>query len=79
MLPPVGLNPEQIDKILLRQRGSRKKLLNDALTANLDINGAFYRVCASGAYRVGQTDVIYDNVWNTDYPRRFLVLARLYS
>ena len=59
--------------------GLEKKLLNEALTANLDFNDVFYRVRASGACRVGQTDVIYDNVWNTDYPRRFLVLARLYS
>ena len=49
--------------------GIEKKLLEGALTANIDFNDVFYRVRASGEYRVGQTDVIYDNVWNTHYVR----------
>ena len=49
--------------------GVEKKLLGNALTCNLDFNDVFYRVRASGEYRVGQTDVIYDNVWNTQYIR----------
>ncbi|WKN45647.1 TonB-dependent receptor domain-containing protein [Tunicatimonas pelagia] len=49
--------------------GVEKKLLGNSLTCNLDFNDVFYRVRASGEYRVGQTDVIYDNVWNTHYVR----------
>ena len=51
--------------------GVEKKLLRGALTCNLDVNDVFYRVRASGEYQVGQTDVIYDNVWNTQYVRFF--------
>ena len=49
--------------------GVEKKLLREAFTVNLEFNDVFYRVRASGEYRVGQTDVIYDNVWNTNYFR----------
>lgn len=49
--------------------GLEKDFLSGVLKCNLDFNDIFHTIRADGNYRSGTTDIVYGNIFNTNYVR----------